>query len=138
MVEIKIDYPGNFRCNAVHGPSSAAIDTDAPLDNHGLGEAFSPTDLATTSLGTCMMTVMGIAARARGIELAGTHVIVRKHMASEPPRRIGAIDVEMFIPLPPTHPARELLEEAGRRCPVALSLHPDIDQRVSFHWGETK
>jgi uncharacterized OsmC-like protein len=81
-----------------------------------------------------MMTVMGIAAQSRQVELAGTRLIVKKHMSPTPPRRISAIEVELFLPVPESHPAREVLEETGRRCPVALSLHPDIEQRITFHW----
>ncbi len=136
MVEMTISYEGGLRCHAKHGPSGSLINTDAPVDNHGLGASFSPTDLAATSLGVCMLTVMSIAAEARQVELAGTRMIVRKHMSVTPPRRIAAIDVELFLPLPASHPTREVLEETGRRCPVALSLHPDIEQRITFHWGD--
>lgn len=135
MVEITIDYHGSLRCQAKHGPSGAEIETDAPVDNHGRGEAFSPTDLAATSLGMCMMTVMGIAAQARKVELTGSKLTVRKHMSSEPPRRIAVLEVDLSIPLPPSHPARDVLEEVGRRCPVALSLHPDVEQKITFHWN---
>lgn len=134
MVEMTISYEGGLRCHAVHGPSGTSINTDAPVDNHGFGVSFSPTDLAATSLGVCMMTVMGIAAQARQVELARTRLVIRKHMSPTPPRRISAIDVDVFLPLLASHPAREVLEETGRRCPVALSLHPEIEQRITFHW----
>jgi uncharacterized OsmC-like protein len=135
MVEILIAYEGGLRCSAVHGPSGTNIQTDAPVDNHGQGAAFSPTDLTATSLGVCMMTVMGIAAKPRGIELCGTRLIVKKHMSQHPPRRIAAVDVDLFLPIPSDHPDRGLLEKSGRECPVALSLHPDIKQSITFHWG---
>lgn len=135
MVEVKISYEGNLRCSATHGPSSARIETDAPVDNHGLGQAFSPTDLAATSLGVCLMTVMGIAADARGVDLAGATVRVEKHMAPTPPRRIGKIVLDVTLPIPADHPHAAALERIGRSCPVALSLHPEIEQVVTFRYG---
>lgn len=81
-----------------------------------------------------MMTVMGIAAKSREIELTGTRLIVKKHMSQDAPRRIAAVDVDLFLPISSSHPQRELLEKIGRECPVALSLHPAIEQRITFHW----
>jgi uncharacterized OsmC-like protein len=134
MSQFTIEYTGDLHCQAIHGPSGAVIETDAPVDNQGKGEAFSPTDLAATSLGLCMMTVMGIAAKARDINLMGSGMTVRKIMASDTPRRIARIEVDVTIPLPSDHPHRDLLENTGRSCPVALSLHPAIEQKITFHW----
>lgn len=135
MVEIHAIYEGGLRCSAIHGPSGSAIETDAPVDNHGKGERFSPTDLAATSLGTCMMTIMGIYAEKNGIDLTGTKVRVLKEMTPEPPRRIAKLTVEMTLPLPVDHPRREALERAALGCPVYLSLHPEIEKAVTFAWA---
>ena len=134
MVDISITYRGDLRCEAVHGPSGAVLATDAPVDNEGRGESFSPTDLAATSLGTCMLTIMGIAARRHGIDLGATTVKVRKEMSAQPPRRIARLTVVFTIPLPASHAKRELLENAARGCPVHLSLHPDVEQVMVFDW----
>ena len=134
MVHIDIQYTGGLRCRAVHGPSGMEILTDAPVDNHGKGEAFSPTDLAATSLGACMATVMGIAAERHGVSIEGTTVSVDKEMSSDSPRRISRIEVVFTIPLPPDHPRRALLEAAALACPVHHSLHPDIEKPVGFDW----
>lgn len=136
MVEISVHYEGDLRCVAGHGPSGATLSTDAPKDNLGRGEAFSPTDLAATSLGVCMLTTMEIAARKNGVEacLRGARGVVRKHMTSAPPRRIAKVEVELDIPLPENFPHRSLLENAALNCPVALSLHPETEKAVTFRW----
>ena len=94
MIEIRIDYQGQLRCSAIHGPSGDSFATDAPVDNNGRGEAFSPTDLVGTSLGACMATVMGIVARQKEISLEGMKLSVRKHMSADSPRRISRLEVE--------------------------------------------
>lgn len=136
MVEIAVHYEGGLRCVAEHGPSGATLSTDAPKDNLGKGEAFSPTDLAAASLGVCMLTTMDIVARKNGVEvcLGGARGVVRKHMTSAPPRRIAKIEVELEIPLPENFPRRALLEDAARNCPVALSLHPETEKAITFRW----
>ena len=134
MVEISIQYLGDLRCEARHEPSGTVITTDAPVDNEGRGESFSPTDLAATSLGTCMLTIMGIAARRQGIDLGKTTVKVLKEMTPQPPRRIAKLTVVFTIPLPAEHPQRTLLENAARSCPVHLSLHPEVTQEMRFDW----
>ena len=136
MVQISVEYEGDLHCLSIHGPSQAALSTDAPRDNLGKGETFSPTDLTATSLGVCMLTTMAIVAAKRSldVELSGTRAIVRKHMTATGPRRIQKIEVNIEVPLPDTHAARETLEEAALRCPVALSLHPEIEKAVSFNW----
>lgn len=137
MVHSDITYLGGLRCEAVHGPSGLRIQTDAPVDNQGRGEAFSPTDLCAASLGACMATVMGIYAQRHGIALEGMTIGVDKGMSAEPPRRIARLGVVFRIPLPPDHPQREALERAAHTCPVALSLHPDIEKDVRFEWTGT-
>lgn len=134
MIEINATYEGNLRCSAIHGPSGSTLETDAPVDNHGKGERFSPTDLASASLGLCMMTIMGIYAENNGIDLKGTRVRVLKEMTAEPPRRIASLSIAMTIPLPPDHPRREAVERAAMGCPVFLSLHPEVKKAVSFDW----
>jgi len=134
MVEISIKYLGDLRCEARHEPSGTVIMTDAPVDNEGRGESFSPTDLAATSLGTCMLTIMGIAARRQGVDLGETTVKVLKEMTAQPPRRIAKLTVVFTIPLPASHEKRAMLESAAKSCPVHLSLHPEVVQEMRFDW----
>ncbi|WP_410493068.1 OsmC family protein [Catalinimonas alkaloidigena] len=127
-------YAGQLRTQAQHDPSGNQLVTDAPLDNNGRGEAFSPTDLVATALGSCMMTMMGIVAQRENIDLAGTTWRTVKQMAASP-RRIQQIDLEFnFPPLALSDEQRQKLERTARTCPVALSLHPDVVQQVTFHW----
>ncbi len=134
MIEVNVTYEGELRCRAVHGPSGEMLVTDAPVDNHGRGEAFSPTDLVATALATCMATVIGIIGKRKEIPLAGMRVRVEKHMSQDAPRRIVRLPVEITLPLPPDHPERALLESAARGCPVHQSVHPDIDKPIVWHW----
>jgi len=136
MVEVSLTYEGGFRCLSTHGPSGAVLPTDAPKDNLGKGEAFSPTDLTATSLGVCMLTTMAIVAEKKflQVDLAGVTARVGKHMTAEPPRRIAKVEVEVILPLSDSHPDREVLEHAARNCPVSLSLHPGVEQAVTFVW----
>ncbi len=132
MVSIQIDYTGGLRCTATHGPSGAKLATDAPKDNQGLGESFSPTDLLATALVTCMLTIMGIVARKNGFKLDGARGFVEKHMVADPQRRVGRLPIR--IELPPGLPkeSRPLLEQAALTCPVHLSVHPAIERPVTF------
>lgn len=134
MVEITIAYSGELRCNAVHGPSSQTLFTDAPVDNHGKGESFSPTDLVATALGSCMMTIMGIVAARKNLDLTGMTVRVEKHMSADSPRRIIALPTVLRVLLPADHPERALLEAAALGCPVHHSLHPDISRPITWEW----
>jgi len=135
MVEIDVFYEGELHTRCVHGPSGAETATDAPRDNEGKGECFSPTDLAATALGSCMLTVMGITARRHDWPLEGSRARVEKHMTSDLPRRIERLVLQMQMApgLPPQ--AHDVLERAARSCPVALSLHPDIEVDLAFDWG---
>jgi uncharacterized OsmC-like protein len=110
--------------------------TDAPTDNHGRGEAFSPTDLVATALGSCMMTIMGIVARRDGIDLRGSSMDITKVMSAEAPRRIAKVEVKlnMLTDTELSDADRAKLERAAHTCPVALSLHPDIEQVITFEW----
>lgn len=130
----KITYLGELRTEAVHLQSGNIIITDAPTDNQGKGEAFSPTDLCATALASCMLTIMGISARNHNIQIEGTTATVHKIMAANP-RRIEAIEINIHFPIKPfTDLQKKLLETAGRTCPVALSLHENIEQRINFIW----
>ena len=132
MVKIKIVYEGGLHCRATHEPSGSAIVTDAPKDNQGKGEAFSPTDLLAASFGTCMMTVMGITASRHNIDLKGTTVDVIKEMATDPVRRIGSVTVTLrMVPGIPAD-KRQMLENAAYACPVHKSLHPDVKTPIQF------
>ena len=133
-VHISTTYFGGLRCEATHGPSQCKLLTDAPVDNLGKGESFSPTDLVATALGTCMATTMGIYAQRHEIELGGLTVSVEKEMTREPPRRVAQLTVELRVPLPEAHPQREALERAALTCPVAKSLHPEMALPVRFVW----
>lgn len=131
MVEIDVVYRGSLRCSAQHLPSGVELATDAPKDNEGLGASFSPTDLLATSLGACMLTIMGIVARRHEWSLDGARVRVEKHMQAAP-RRVGRLVVRFSLPAALDRDARRRLEEAARACPVHASLHPDIEIPVEF------
>lgn len=126
-------YAGNLRTEATHTASGNTILTDAPVDNHGRGEAFSPTDLVSAALGSCMMTIMGIVAERLNVDLTNVTYDVTKHMAAEP-RRIRQIDVQFQLPATLSSKERATLENAARTCPVALSLNPEIRQEVQFEY----
>src|SRR5690349_19552689 len=135
MVEIQIRYEGGLRTRAVHGPSANALLTDAPLDNHGKGEAFSPTDLVATALGTCMLTTMGIAAQRHNIPFEGASAKVGKEMVTAPTRRIGKLTVEIVVSGKLSEENERRLRAAALTCPVHKSLHPDVQIPVTFYWG---
>lgn len=129
-----VTYLGELRTESTHQLSGTVIVTDAPPDNQGRGEAFSPTDLCATSLANCMMTIMGISARNRNLDISGMKADVTKVMASDP-RRIARIEIKLHLPAGDfSDVEKKVLETAGRTCPVALSLHPDIVQDVEFLW----
>lgn len=134
MVKIGMLYEGSLRCTATHGPSGEILVTDAPVDNHGRGESFSPTDLVATALATCMATIMGIVAERHGWDLQGMRVEVSKEMSANTPRRIARLTVEFWMPVAKSMDPNGLLERAAFTCPVHQSLHPDIEKPVSFHW----
>ena len=134
MVKIAIDYRGGLRCTAKHGPSGREMETDAPVDNQGRGESFSPTDLVATALGTCMATVMGIYAKNHEIDLRGMKLDVVKEMTQTPPRRIARLITEVWMP--PGLARSVALDNAALTCPVHQSLHIDIEKPVVFHWDD--
>ena len=134
MVKVEVEYQGGLRCNAVHEPSSSRMLTDAPVDNHGQGASFSPTDLVATALGTCMLTTMGIVAEREGWNLRGARVTVEKGMVQAPLRRVGRLEVTIRIPGKFDERARALLEKTALTCPVQQSLSPAIEVPVTFEW----
>lgn len=136
MVAINIVYQGELRCVATHGPSGTVLNTDAPKDNHGKGESFSPTDLVATALASCMLTTMGIAARTLGVAIEGSTANVVKEMVVTPMRRIGALKVELHVKAPgASDHQKEQLERAALFCPVHKSMHPDVQMPIVFHWA---
>ncbi|MGC2635597.1 MAG: OsmC family protein [Acidobacteriaceae bacterium] len=138
MVSIQIDYEGELHCKAVHGPSGTSLTTDAPRDNQGRGESFSPTDLVATALGTCMLTILGITARTLGIDIAGATATVDKAMTSTGPRRIESLTVRIHVPQDVSVADQQKLERAALACPVHKSLHPDVQRPIAFTWGEQR
>ncbi|OYU54568.1 MAG: osmotically inducible protein OsmC [Chitinophagaceae bacterium BSSC1] len=131
----QIIYKSGLRTSCTHLQSGTEIETDAPTDNKGKGERFSPTDLLATSLGSCMITTMGIKAESMGIELDGTRVDVTKIMVSDP-RRIGKLVAHVYFPegLNLDDHTKLVLERSARTCPVERSLHPDIELDMAFNW----
>ncbi len=131
----QIIYKGDLRTMATHLQSGTIMETDAPSDNQGKGERFSPTDLVATALATCMITTMGIKANTMQIQLDGTTADVTKIMASDP-RRIGKIIVHLFFPktLQLNEKQKEILERTARTCPVERTLHPDVELDFQFNW----
>jgi len=135
MIEIKSTYEGSLRCSSRHGPSGTVIVTDAPVDNHGKGESFSPTDLVATALGSCILTTMGIVATMIKVDLSGAQVTVHKEMTSQPPRRIAALIVTVTIPIELNEVQKQKLMKGALGCPVHASLHPDIQAPIEFIWA---
>jgi putative redox protein len=138
MVEQRVQYQGELHCSAQHGPSGRTLETDAPTDNMGKGESFSPTDLVGTAVGTCALTFMGMLAQRKGWKLERMDLRLEKHMTKELPRKVERLLLEITIPVEVSAAldadARRQLEHAARNCPVALSLHPGIDLRMEFTW----
>lgn len=135
-VHIDVVYEGDLHCRATHGPSGSVVATDAPTDNGGRGESFSPTDLVATGLGTCLVTIMGLVARRDGLAIEGTRVHVVKEMVQEPIRRIGAlrVTIEVVNGASLSETVRQKLERAAKQCPVHQSLHPDIQIPIEFRY----
>ncbi len=134
MVAIQFEYRGDLHCEAVHTPSGTKLNTDAPKDNQGRGESFSPTDLVATALGTCILTVMGILARTLNIDIAGTTAKVEKEMTTAAPRMIKSLNVKIHVPHSLSSENKQKLERAAHTCPVHSSLHPDIQAPIEFAW----
>lgn len=133
MATSKITYQGELRTTCIHLQSGTEILTDAPTDNHGKGEAFSPTDLVATALGSCMVSIMAIKTRDLDLELKDSTLEVTKIMQAEP-RKIAKIVVVLNMSLATSDKNKTILERAAMTCPVLLSLHPDIEKEVTFNW----
>jgi putative redox protein len=134
----QIKYTGNLRTEAIHLQSGTQIETDAPKDNHGKGERFSPTDLVATALGSCMLSIMGIAARTHEFNFEGATVDIEKIMVADPMRRIGEVKVNFRFPIEYNYTDKQklILERAALTCPVYLSLNENVIKTVSFDWGK--
>ena len=130
----KVTYLGELRTSSVHLQSGTEILSDAPIDNHGRGEAFSPTDLVANALASCMFTVMGIKARSMDVDFSGSTAEVTKHMNPEP-RKISKIEVVFDMSVEVDDKTRAILERTAMTCPVHLSLHPDVERVVTFNWN---
>jgi uncharacterized OsmC-like protein len=135
MVEMTLVYEGGLHTQARHGPSGATLATDAPVDNQGKGESFSPTDLLATSLASCMLTTMAIVGEREGWRIDGATARVEKHMVLDPRRRVGRLVVELAMPAGLPDEARERLEATARGCPVAASIHPDLEVDLRMRWA---
>ncbi len=135
MVSIRTEYQGDLHCTVLHEPSGTILNTDAPTDNQGKGESFSPTDLVASALGSCILTVMGLKAKALKLDMVGATATVEKQMTNLPMRRISRMDVTVHMPQQIAGDDRQRLEEAAHTCPVHKSMHPDIEMAIAFHWG---
>lgn len=135
MVRIEVRYEGDLRCRAEHGPSGVRLLTDAPVDNQGKGESFSPTDLVATALGACVLTTMAIVAERHGWDLSGAVVRVEKAMIADPARRIARLETEVDVPAALDGKARAALERAAHTCPVHASLDARVEAPIRFRWG---
>ena len=135
MAAVTVEYQGDLHCKATHELSGTVLTTDAPKDNHGKGESFSPTDLVATALGSCILSVMGIKARLLKVDLNGATAVVDKEMVNVPTRRIKKITVKVHVPYRPSAEHMKALEEAAYTCPVHKSMHPDVEMPIAITWG---
>ncbi len=135
MVPQNTLYIGELRCRSTHGPSKVELITDAPTDNRGRGESFSPTDLVVTALSTCMITTAGIAAQKDKVSLHGTKIYAEKHMSTEPPRRIQKVVIRFDVAPEVPKDYRQTFEHICRTCPVALSINPEIQVDLKFNYS---
>lgn len=136
MVPQQTLYIGELRCTSTHGPSKVELVTDAPTDNHGRGESFSPTDLVVTALSTCMITTAGISAQKDNVNLEGTKVFAEKHMTTQPPRRIAKIVVRIDVAAGVPQDYRPKFEHICQTCPVVLSINPEIQVDLKFQYPD--
>ena len=134
MVQINISYEGGLHCSATHVPSGTTLSTDAPVDNQGKGESFSPTDLVGTALGTCIATTLDISARTKGIDLSGLRITVKKEMTTSAPRRIARLETELWFPFPLSQDPDRSLERVALSCPVHHSLCDEVEKPITFHY----
>jgi putative redox protein len=135
MTSVTIEYQGDLHCKAVHELSGTVLTTDAPRDNHGKGESFSPSDLVATALGSCILSVMGLKARMLNVDISGATAAVDKEMANAPARKIKKIAVKVRMPRQLSTEHRQALEAAAYTCPVHKSMHPDVEMPIEIVWG---
>lgn len=136
MVQIDVEYQGQLRCRAVHGPSGCQLSTDAPVDNQGRGESFSPTDLVATALASCIATIMGIYGQRHDVDVSGIRISVQKEMSSDAPRRIVSLPLTIEMPAGLSEKHRTALEQSAAHCPVHQSLRADIKTPMTFRYPE--
>lgn len=134
MVKVKINYEGGLRCALEHEKSGKTFQTDAPVDNNGKGESFSPTDLCASALGSCIATIIGMQMEALGLDLTGMRIEVQKEMTAELPRRIAKLTTEIWLPIELNDDQQWKVEIAAKNCPVHHSLSPEIEKPMIFHW----
>jgi putative redox protein len=136
MVHQNMSYLGELRCEAIHGPSGVHLITDAPTDNHGKGESFSPTDLVVTALATCIITTAGMIAQREHVNLEGTKIYAEKHMSTDSPRRIVKVVLDFEMPNNVPSNFRPKLQATAASCPVKQSLHPDVTVDINFRFPD--
>lgn len=134
MVKVKINYEGGLRCKLEHELSGKTFKTDAPVDNNGKGESFSPTDLCASALGACIATIIGMQMEALGLDLNGMRIEVQKEMTADLPRRIAKLITEIWLPITLNDDQKWHVELAAKNCPVHHSLNTEIDKPIIFHW----
>ena len=134
MVKIKIKYEGELRCQLVHELSGKAFKTDAPVDNNGKGESFSPTDLCASALGSCIATIIGMQMEALGLDFTGMQIEVQKEVSTDLPRRIAKLTTEIWLPIALNDDQMWQVEIAAKNCPVHHSLNPEIEKPIIFNW----
>lgn len=134
MVKMTIDYEGQLRCTLQHGPSGSTFETDAPVDNNGKGERFSPTDLCASALGSCIATIIGMQMEALGLDLSGMRIEVQKEMTADLPRRIAKLTTDIWLPIELDDDQQWKVQIAAKNCPVHHSLNLEIEKPIKFHW----
>jgi putative redox protein len=134
MVKVKINYEGALRCILEHAKSGKTFYTDAPVDNNGKGESFSPTDLCASALGSCIATIVGMELEKLGVDLNGMRIEVNKEMSADLPRRIARLETEVWLPIELDDDQQWKVEIAAKNCPVHHSLSPEIEKPIIFHW----
>lgn len=134
MTKMSVDYEGDLHCTITHGPSGQILTTDAPIDNMGKGETFSPTDLVAASLASCIATTIAIYANRKGWNLRGMKLEIEKEMRSAPDRRIGRLPIKIWMPIHLSAEEQAAVERVARTCPVHKSLIPEIEIPLTFYW----
>ena len=134
MVKVKINYEGGLRCALEHEKSGKTFKTDAPVDNNGKGESFSPTDLCASALGSCIATIIGMQMEALGLDLSGMRIEVQKEMTADLPRRIAKLTTDVWLPIELDDDQQWKVQIAAKNCPVHHSLNPEIEKPMTFHW----